>query len=78
VILDNEPFSAVRIIGIEAKPGYATFDLLLLLALFWNRIILRSLGLWDSKPIIEEPTMNRISGCEISIFEKDFLLLFFF
>lgn len=48
VILDNEPFAAVRILGIERKAGYATFDLLLLLALFWHRIILRSLGLWDT------------------------------
>jgi hypothetical protein len=44
----NQPFSAAKIIGIERKPGYATYDLALLLFVFCHRFILKSLGLWKS------------------------------
>ncbi|XP_070500560.1 piezo-type mechanosensitive ion channel component isoform X4 [Chironomus tepperi] len=45
----NQPFAAARILGIEKKNGYATYDLILLLVVFCHRIILKSLGLWKSE-----------------------------
>nr|XP_037866690.1 piezo-type mechanosensitive ion channel component isoform X6 [Bombyx mori] len=50
----NVPFSTARVIGIERKPNYAIYDLLLLLIIFLHRFMLKSLGLWkESSPEIE-------------------------
>ncbi|CAH1708045.1 unnamed protein product [Chironomus riparius] len=54
----NQPFAAARILGIEKKNGYATYDLILLLVVFCHRIILKSLGLWKS----EVPTDKLMPG----------------
>ncbi|XP_063226263.1 piezo-type mechanosensitive ion channel component-like isoform X4 [Bacillus rossius redtenbacheri] len=48
-ILDNMPFSPARIIGIERKPNYATYDLALLLIIFFHKVMLKSMGLWKSR-----------------------------
>lgn len=54
-ITANQPFAPARILGIEKKNGYATYDLILLLVVFCHRIILKSLGLWKSDVPIERP-----------------------
>lgn len=53
-IPDNLPFAPARILGIEKKPNYAMYDLILLLVVFCHRIILKSLGLWKSD-VSEKP-----------------------
>ena len=48
--IGRNPLFLPRIIGIERKPYYATYDLLLLMVVFFHRFMLKSLGLWKSKP----------------------------
>ncbi|XP_027706364.1 piezo-type mechanosensitive ion channel component 2-like [Vombatus ursinus] len=43
----EKPFSLPNIAGIEKKSGYVHYDLVQLLALFYHRSVLKSLGLWD-------------------------------
>ncbi|XP_074046911.1 piezo-type mechanosensitive ion channel component 2-like [Macrotis lagotis] len=43
----EKPFTLPNIVGTEKKSGYVHYDLLQLLALFYHRSILKSLGLWD-------------------------------
>ncbi|XP_056673249.1 piezo-type mechanosensitive ion channel component 2-like [Monodelphis domestica] len=43
----EKPFALPNIVGIEKKSGYAHYDLVQLLALFYHRSILKNLGLWD-------------------------------
>ncbi|XP_025161461.1 piezo-type mechanosensitive ion channel component isoform X6 [Harpegnathos saltator] len=44
----NHPLFVPRIMGIQQKPNYALWDLLLLLILFFHRFMLKSLGQWTS------------------------------
>ncbi|KAJ3594601.1 hypothetical protein NHX12_003908 [Muraenolepis orangiensis] len=43
----NKPYHPPNIIGVEKKDGYAHYDLIQLLALFFHRSILKCHGLWD-------------------------------
>ncbi|XP_076679384.1 piezo type mechanosensitive ion channel component isoform X2 [Andrena cerasifolii] len=44
----NNPLFTPRIIGVERKPNYALWDLLLLLMVFFHRFMLKSLGQWTT------------------------------
>lgn len=45
----NMPLAPARILGIEKKKYYATYDLILLLVVFFHRFMLKSMGLWKSE-----------------------------
>ncbi|XP_078033569.1 piezo type mechanosensitive ion channel component isoform X1 [Augochlora pura] len=47
----NNPLFTPRIMGVERKPNYALWDLLLLLMVFFHRFMLKSLGQWTSASI---------------------------
>ncbi|XP_039278744.1 piezo-type mechanosensitive ion channel component [Nilaparvata lugens] len=61
---DNRPFFLPRIIGIERKPNYVTFDLLLLLMVFFHRSVLKSLGLWKTTSEASSQTMLQLRQME--------------
>ncbi|XP_060518446.1 piezo-type mechanosensitive ion channel component [Cylas formicarius] len=47
-IYGNNPFFAPNIIGIQKRKSYANWDLVLLLAVFFHRMMLKSMGIWKS------------------------------
>ncbi|XP_048520923.1 piezo-type mechanosensitive ion channel component isoform X7 [Dendroctonus ponderosae] len=49
----NNPFFPPNIIGIQRQKNYANWDLALLLAVFFHRMMLKSMGIWKST---SEPT----------------------
>ncbi|KAJ8687309.1 hypothetical protein QAD02_023103 [Eretmocerus hayati] len=46
IATSSSAITPLRIIGVERKPNYALYELLLLLVLFFHRIMLKSLGQW--------------------------------
>ncbi|XP_066587552.1 piezo-type mechanosensitive ion channel component [Prorops nasuta] len=47
----GHPLYGPRIIGVERKPNYALWDLLVLLMVFFHRFMLKSLGQWTASSI---------------------------
>ncbi|XP_066250610.1 piezo-type mechanosensitive ion channel component isoform X3 [Euwallacea similis] len=52
-IYGNNPFFPPTIIGIQRQKNYANWDLVLLLVVFFHRMMLKSMGIWKST---SEPT----------------------
>lgn len=44
----KSPLAAAKIIGIEKKPNYATYDLMLLLVVFFHRFVQKQMGIWKN------------------------------
>lgn len=49
-----------RIIGIEKKQNYATYDLILLLVVFFHRFVQKQMGIW--KTGYSDDTVGKFSG----------------
>lgn len=45
---DKGPLAPARIIGIERKLNYATYDLMLLLVVFFHRFVQKQMGIWKN------------------------------
>uniref|UniRef100_A0A915KAT0 Piezo non-specific cation channel R-Ras-binding domain-containing protein n=1 Tax=Romanomermis culicivorax TaxID=13658 RepID=A0A915KAT0_ROMCU len=80
----NAPLDARRIIGIERMSYYASWDVALLMVLFFHRYVLKTLGLWKdadcgqdnlSKASTEQPDVAKseepVAIEDISVFEKE-------
>lgn len=65
----NNPFFPPNIIGIQRQKNYANWDLVLLLAVFFHRMMLKSMGIWKST---SEPT-GQIAA--MSIMEGEYRLV---
>ncbi|XP_015610142.1 piezo-type mechanosensitive ion channel component isoform X3 [Cephus cinctus] len=60
-VLPNHPLVSPRIIGVERKPNYALWDLLLLLMVFFHRFMLKSLGQWTSSSLPRKITPTKLT-----------------
>ncbi|KAG7188826.1 hypothetical protein KM043_008433 [Ampulex compressa] len=70
----NSPLYAPRILGVERKPNYALWDLLLLLMVFFHRFMLKSLGQWTTptvKPRKIQPSSLHIVPSKPPSSDKD-------
>ncbi|XP_052229514.1 piezo-type mechanosensitive ion channel component 1-like isoform X2 [Dreissena polymorpha] len=77
---EDDPFFPPRIIGIEQKDNFWVMDLILLIALFLHRTILKRYGLWkdEEKIIIDDskmssPPMSNIEATQEEIEEMEAL-----
>ncbi|VEN64255.1 unnamed protein product, partial [Callosobruchus maculatus] len=48
--VDADPLMPTKLLGLYRKEAYAMWDLLLLLVVFFHRVMLKSLGLWTISP----------------------------
>ncbi|XP_018574920.1 piezo-type mechanosensitive ion channel component isoform X3 [Anoplophora glabripennis] len=47
----SNPFYPPKVIGTYRQKNYALWDLLLLLVVFFHRVLLKSMGIWSSSPV---------------------------
>ncbi|KAL4234818.1 hypothetical protein ACF0H5_006459 [Mactra antiquata] len=59
---DTDPFWPPKILGIEKKDRFALMDLVLLLALFIHRTLLKSYGLWKDEEETDTKTSSTTSS----------------
>nr|CAH7742364.1 unnamed protein product [Callosobruchus chinensis] len=48
--VDADPLMPTKLLGLYRKEAYAMWDLLLLLVVFFHRVMLKSLGIWTTSP----------------------------
>ncbi|KAM4028513.1 piezo-type mechanosensitive ion channel component 2 isoform 7-T7 [Anomaloglossus baeobatrachus] len=65
-VLQDKPYFAPNIIGVEKKEGYVHYDLVQLLALFFHRSILKCHGLWDEDDMSDNATHKEDTDDEMS------------
>uniref|UniRef100_A0A8C4ZEK7 Piezo-type mechanosensitive ion channel component n=1 Tax=Gadus morhua TaxID=8049 RepID=A0A8C4ZEK7_GADMO len=63
----SKPYHPPNIIGVEKKDGYAHYDLIQLLALFFHRSILKCHGLWDEDDKSEKKEKVRDAAAAPSV-----------
>lgn len=52
--------AAPRIIGVEIRPNHATYDLILLLVVFFHRFVQKQMGIWKTGYSDEDYTVQPI------------------
>ncbi|XP_076270340.1 piezo type mechanosensitive ion channel component isoform X9 [Rhynchophorus ferrugineus] len=68
-IYGNNPFFPPNIIGIQRRKNYANWDLLLLLAVFFHRMMLKSMGIWKSSKEPQEQVAAMTSEGEYNLID---------
>ncbi|XP_043222401.1 piezo-type mechanosensitive ion channel component-like isoform X1 [Amphibalanus amphitrite] len=73
----NAPFWPPRILGIERKDQYAVYDLVLLLIIFFHRVVMKTLGLWkdvddvaelETPPVV--PPADHLGATRLTVAER--------
>lgn len=75
VIPPNNPMAPARIIGIEKRQNYASYDLILLLVVFFHRFVQKQMGIW--KTGYSDDTAGKFSGRTPADFMYEHFYLFF-
>ncbi|XP_030761127.1 piezo-type mechanosensitive ion channel component isoform X3 [Sitophilus oryzae] len=68
-IYGNNPFFPPNIIGIQRRKNYANWDLVLLLAVFFHRMMLKSMGIWKSSKEPQEQVAAMVPEGEYKLID---------